>query len=218
MIQRTHDPLDVMFVCVRWYALFPLRFRNIEELKAELGVWLDHSTLHRGSIKTLLVLAAASRRRKQSLGKQFADGRNLCGVAGQWECLYGAVDEQGATVDFLWRAKRDPGTPQACFERAIGLHDAPEKIAIDKSCARSAAIVSRQADSRFPIEMRQSKSLNNLVDQDHRAVRRITRPTLGYKCFRRARTLIVGIEVMHMIRTGQLGEITNQASSATSEF
>ena len=70
----------------------------------------------------------------------------------------------------------------------------------------------------MPIEMRQSKYLNNLVEQDHRAVKRITRPMLGFKTFRCARILIAGIEVMHMIRKGQLGDIKDQASSAANQF
>jgi len=76
----------------------------------------------------------------------------------------------------------------------------PEKINIDKSGANTAAIQSIQADSGAPIEMRQSKYLNNIVEQDHRAVKRIVRPMLGFKSFRCARALLAGIETMHMIR------------------
>jgi putative transposase len=94
----------------------------------------------------------------------------------------------------------------------------PEKITIDKSGANTAAIVSIQADSGLPIVMRQSKYLNNIVEQDHRAVKRITRPMLGFKTFRCARILIAGTEVMHMIRKGQLGDIKDQASSAANQF
>ena len=94
----------------------------------------------------------------------------------------------------------------------------PEKITIDKSGANTAAVVSMQADSGLHIEMRQSKYLNNLIEQDHRAVKRITRPMLGFKSFRCARILIAGIEVMHMIRKGQLGEVKDQASSAPNQF
>ena len=94
----------------------------------------------------------------------------------------------------------------------------PEKITIDKSGANTAAITSIKADSGLPIEMRQSKYLNNLVEQDHRAVKRITRPMLGFKTFRCARILIAGIEVMHMIRKGQLGDIKDRASSAANQF
>jgi putative transposase len=94
----------------------------------------------------------------------------------------------------------------------------PEKITIDKSGANTAAITSIQADSGLPIVMRQSKYLNNIVEQDHRAIKRITRPMLGFKTFRCARILIAGVEVMHMIRKGQLGAIKEQASSAANQF
>ena len=94
----------------------------------------------------------------------------------------------------------------------------PEKITIDKSGANTAAIVSLQADSGLPIAMRQSKYLNNLIEQDHRAIKRVTRPMLGFKSFRCARILICGIATMHMIRKGQLGDIKDQASSAANQF
>ena len=218
VIQRVHYPLEVMLVCVRWYATYPLRVRNIAEVMAERGVWVDHSTLHHWSIKMLPVLATVFRRRKRAVGRSWRMDETYVKVGGQWKYLYRAVDRDGLTVDFLLRAKRDHAAARAFFERAIGLHDVPEKISIDKSGTNTAAIVSIQADSGLSIVMRQSKYLHNIVEQDHRAVKRITRPMLGLKSFRCARTLIAGIEVMHMIRKGQLGEIKDQASSAANQF
>ena len=80
----------------------------------------------------------------------------------------------------------------------------PEKITIDKSSANAAAIKRVQTDSGAHIEMRQFKYLNNLVEQDHRAIKRVVRPVLGFKTFRCARVLIAGIETMHRIRKGSL--------------
>ena len=94
----------------------------------------------------------------------------------------------------------------------------PEKITIDKSGANTAAIESIRADSGADIEMRQSKYVNNLVEQDHRAVKRIVRPMLGFKNFRCARALIAGIETMHMIKKGQFDASKAQASSAANQF
>jgi putative transposase len=218
LVQRMHYPLEVMLVCVRWYAAYPLSFRNIEEMMAERGVFVDHSTLHRWSMKMWPVLAAAFRRRKRPVGLSWSMDETYVKVRGQWKYLYRAVDRDGNTVDFLLRAKRDQAAARAFFERAIGLHGVPDKITIDKSGANTAAITSIQADSGLPIEMRQSKYLNNLVEQDHRAVKRITRPMLGLKTFRCARILIAGIEVMHMIRKGQLSAIKDQAASAANRF
>jgi putative transposase len=217
-VQRMHYPLEVMLVCVRWYAAYPLSFRQIEELMAERGVGVDHSTLHRWSIKILPVLAAAFRLRKRAVGTSWRMDETYVKVSGQWKYLYRAVDRDGDTIDFLLRAKRDHAAARAFFERAIDLHGMPEKITTDKSGSNTAAIASTQADSDLCIEMRQSKYLNNIVEQDHRAVKRITRPMLGFKSFRCARVLIAGIEAMHMIRKGQLGVIKDQASSAANQF
>ena len=187
-------------------------------MMAERGVFVDHSTLHRWSMKLLPVLAAAFRRRNRPVGLSWRMDETYVKVAGQWKYLYRAVDRDGNTVDFLLRAKRDHAAARAFFERAIDLHGMPDKITIDKSGSSTAAVASIQADSGLPIEMRQSKYLNNLVEQDHRAVKRITRPMLGFKTFRCARILITGIEVMHMIRKGQLGAIKDQASSAANQL
>jgi transposase-like protein len=94
----------------------------------------------------------------------------------------------------------------------------PEKITIDKSDANTAAIQSVLADSGADIEMRQSKYLNNIVEQNHRAIKRIVRPMLGFKSFGCARILIAGIETMHMIRKGQVDCPDSQASSAANQF
>jgi len=66
--------------------------------------------------------------------------------------------------------------------------------------------------------MRQSKYMNNLVEQDHCAVKHITRPMLGFKSFRCARAIIAGIDLMHMIRKGQLKTHISQAASAVEHF
>ena len=100
----------------------------------------------------------------------------------------------------------------------MDLHGVPEKITIDKSGANTAAVTSSQADSGLYIEMRQSKYLNKRIEQDHRAVKRMARPMLGFKPLRCARILHAGIEVMHMIRNGQLGAIKDPASSAANPF
>ena len=98
------------------------------------------------------------------------------------------------------------------------LHGVPEKIAIDKIGLNTAAIKSIQTDSGADIEMRQIKYVNNIVEQDHRAIKRVVRPMLGFKTFRCARALIAGIETMHMIRKGQLDATEGQNSPAASQF
>ena len=130
VVQRMHYPLEVMLVCVRWYAAYRLSFRQIEEMMAERGVFVDHSTLHRWSMKILPGLAGAFRRRKRPVGLSWRMDETYVKVGGQWKYLYRAVDKGGDTIDFLLRAKRDHAAARAFFERAIDLHGVPEKITI----------------------------------------------------------------------------------------
>ena len=218
VLQRLHYPIEVMLVCVRWYAAYPLSLRHIEEMMAERGVLVDHTTVHRWSIKMLPILAAAMRRRKRTVGASWRMDETYVKVGGQWKYLYRAVDKAGHTIDFLLCAHRDYAAAQRFFERAIDRHGIPEKITIDKSGANTAAIVGLRADSGAEIELRQSKYLNNLIEQDHRAVKRIVRPMLGFKNFRCAGAVIAGIETMYMIKKGQLAAIKDRASSAADKF
>ena len=204
MIKRLHYPIEVMLACVRWYSAYPLSLRHIEEMMAERGVFVDHATVHRWSIKILPVLAAVFRRRKRPVGISWQMDETYIKVGGQWKYLYRAVDRTGATIDFLLRAHRDYAAARAFFERAIDLHGVPEKITIDKSGANMAAIEGIRAGSGADIGLRQSKYVNNIVEQDHRAIKRIVRPMMGFKAFRCARIILAGIETMHMIKKGQL--------------
>jgi len=218
VLKRLHYPIEVMLVCVRWYAAYPLSLRHLEEMMAERGVVVDHTTVHRWAVKILPVLASVFRRRKRPVGASWRMDETYILIGGQWKYLYRAVDRSGATIDFLLRAHRDCAAARRFFERAMDLHGIPDKITIDKSGANTAAIEGIRADSGADIEMRQSKYLNNIVEQDHRAIKRIVRPMLGFKSFRCARALIPGIETMHMIKKGQLDGLKDHASSAAKQF
>jgi transposase-like protein len=214
VIKRQHYPLEVMLTCVRWYVAYPLSLRHIEELMAERGVLVDHATVHRWSLKILPVLAKVFRRRQRPVGKSWRMNETYIKVRGCWKYLYRAVDRDGDTVDFLLTSRRDEAAARRFLERVINRHGEPEKITIDKSGANTAAINSYNTEHGTSIEMRQSKYLNNVVEQDHRAIKRITWPMLGFKSFRCARILLAGIETMHMIRKRQLAAPGSAASAA----
>ena len=213
-----HYPLEVMLVCVRWYAAYPLSLRHIEEMMAERGVIVDHATVHRWAIKMLPVLAAVFRSRKKPVGLSWRMDETYIKVCGEWKYLYRAVDKAGQTVDFLLCAHRESVAARRFFERAIDLHGLPDRITIDKSGANTAAIEGMRADSGMDIGLRQSKYMNNIVEQNHRAIKRIVRPMLGFKSFHCARCVIAGIETMHMIKKGQLRCLKARTMSAASQF
>ncbi|MGF6292567.1 IS6 family transposase [Paraburkholderia youngii] len=204
VLKRLHYPLDVMLLCVRWYVAYPLSLRHLEQMMAERGIAVDHSTVHRWALKLLPVLEKAFRRRKRTVGRSWRMDETYIRIRGEWRYLYRAVDKAGNTVDFLLRARRDKAAARAYFEKAIDQNGAPETVTLDKSGSNLAALQAINARRNLPIKVRQKKYLNNIVEQDHRAIKRRTRPMLGFKKFRCARILLGGIEIMHMIVKGQL--------------
>jgi putative transposase len=212
VLKRLHYPLDVILVCVRWYVAYSLSLRNLEEMMAERGVDVDHSTVHRWVTKLVPLLEKASRRHKRPVGKSWRMDETYIKVSGQWKYLYRAVDKAGNTVDFLLRARRDKVAARRFFERAIASNGEPETVTIDRSGANLAALDALNAERETPIRIRQVKYLNNIVEQDHRAIKRIIKPMMGFKDFRCARIILSGIEVMHMIRKGQMTGDNNRSA------
>ncbi|KLU23956.1 integrase [Caballeronia mineralivorans PML1(12)] len=218
VLKRLHNPLEVMLTCVRRYVAYPLSLRHLEEMMAERGIAVDHSTVHRWAIKLLPVLEKAFRRCKRAVGKSWRMDETYVKVRGEWRYLYRAVDKEGNTVDFLLRARRNKAAAQRYFEKSIRQNGVPETVTIDKSGANLAALHAVNAERDTPIKIRQVKYLNYVVEQDHRAIKRITRPMLGFKDFRCARIILSGIEVMHMIRKGQMKTENGTHPSAAEQF
>jgi transposase-like protein len=200
----SHFEREVILWGMRWYVAYPISYRQLEEMMQERGVEVDHSTLNRWVVKYVPLLDEQFRERKRPVGSSWRMDETYVRIKGVWKYLYRAVDKAGATVDFLLTAKRDRKAALRFLRKAIGHNGAPEKITIDKSGANTAAIESYNKDHKAGIEIRQVKYLNNIVEQDHRAVKRLARPMLGFKSFRSARVTLTGIELMHMIRKGQL--------------
>ena len=217
VIKRMHYPLEVMLIGVRWYAAYLLSLRHIEGMMAERGVFVDHATVHRWAIKILPVLGAVFRRRKRPVGTSWRMDETYIKVGGQWKYLYRAVDRAGATIDFVL-GHTETTLRHDFSSNAPSNYTVCEKITIDKSGANTAAIEGMRADSGADIGLRRSKYLNNIVEQDHRAIKRIVRPMMGFKSFHCARVILAGIETMHMIKKGQLDRPQAKASTAASQF
>jgi putative transposase len=210
---------DLIMTCVCWYLAYPLSYRNLEEMMAERGVEVDHSSIYRWVRKFTPKLEAAFRKGNQRpVGTSWRMDETYIKVKGQWKYLYRAVDRNGQTVDFLLTARRDKQAALRFFRKAIQQHGLPNKVTIDQSSANKAALDALQEETGQSIEIRQSKYLNNLVEQDHRAIKRIIRPMLGFKSFRSAWITLQGIELMHLIKKGQLVSDHNQNLSAAAQF
>ncbi len=129
-------------------------------------------------------------------------------VKGKWVYLYRAIDKHGKTLDFMPSERRNKATATRFFARALELNGLPCKIVIDKSGANTAGIkaINKMLKSfgcPIPIEMVRRKYLNNIIEQDHRFIKRRVRPLLGFKAFATASSALAGIELVNMIRKGQ---------------
>ena len=211
-------PLEIILVCIRWYVAYPLSYRHLEEMMQERGVVVDHSTINRWAIRFLPLLEMVFRKHKRAVGSSWRMDETYVKVKGVWKYLYRAVDKDGNTVDYLLTAKRDKAAARRFFEKAMRLHGQPEKIAMDKSGANKAAIDDINDGLEKQIVVRQVKYLNNIVEQDHRAIKRLTRPMLNFQSFRSARNILAGIELMHMIRKGQDAMEGGEAMSFADRF
>ena len=188
-----HFPQDIILMGVRWYVAYPLSYRHVEELMQERGVSVDHATIQRWVVKYSAQLEEAFHHRKRPVGRSWRMDETYIRVKGEWRYLYRAVDKSGQTIDFLLTEYRDTEAALRFLTQAIRRHGVPDKITIDGSEANEAAIRRYNQEHGTAIIIRQIKYLNNLVEQDHRAVKRVTRPMLGFKAFDAAQATLVGI-------------------------
>ena len=213
-----HFPKCIVLQGVYWYLRYSLSYRDIEELMEERGVYLDHATVQRWVVKYTPLLEAKFRKKKKSVGTSWRMDETYIKVKGEWHYLYRAVDKEGNTIDFLLTKKRDKKAAKRFFIKAIGNNGIPEKITIDGSAANKSAIEEYNKENGTSIEIRQVKYLNNIVEQDHRGIKRITNSMLGFKSFDSASITLSGIEIVHMLRKKQLSTQENSVQSLSEIF
>ena len=143
------------------------------------------------------------RQRKKPVNGSWRMDETYIKLNSKWVYLYRSVDKDGITIDFLLRARRDAMSAKAFFRKAFKENGRPDKVTIDKSGSNTAALDCFNKDAP-KIEVRQTKYLNNIVEQDHRFIKKRTRLTLGFKNFYSARETISGIENIRMIQKGQI--------------
>jgi putative transposase len=138
-----HFKKDIILMAVRWYLAYSLSYREVEELMAERGVSVDHSTLNRWVVKYAPGLEAEFRKKhKKRVGSSWRMDETYVKIKGDWHYLYRAVDKSGNTIDFLLSKKRDKKAAKRFFAKAIGSHGLPEKVTIDKSGSNQSALKS----------------------------------------------------------------------------
>ena len=213
-----HFQKDMILQSVRWYCAYPLSYRNIEEMMAERGVIVDHSTLNRWVIHYAPKLEKKFHNKKKQPGDRWRLDETYIKVNGKWKYYYRAVDRQGNTIDFLLTARRNKKAALRFITKAIGRNGNPGLINIDKSGANKAGIKGYNSVNGRRVKIRQCKYLNNVIEQDHRRIKRITRSMLGFKNFRSAQATLAGIETMAMIKKGQMKKNISGDLSPAEQF
>ncbi len=199
-----HFQKDMILQSVRWYLAYSLSYREIEELMQERGFSVDHSTINRWVLHYSPQLEAAFRLKKKRAGNRWRMDETYIKVKGQWTYYYRAIDKQGQTIDFLLAAKRDTKAALRFLKKALNENRKPSLVNIDQNGANHAGLKQLNRDQKTRIKIRQCKYLNNIIEQDHRRIKRLTRPMLGFKNFYAAQRMLAGIEVMAMIKKGQM--------------
>lgn len=155
VLKRLHYPLDVILTYGHWYVAYPLSLRHREEMMAERGILVDHSTVHCWAIKMLPVLEKAFRRYKKAVGRSWRMDETYIKVRGQWKYLYRALEKEGHAVDFLLRAHCDKAVARRYFEKSLDRNGESETVTIDESGANPAALGALDAERETPTKIHQ---------------------------------------------------------------
>ena len=199
---------DVILLNIRWYCRYALSYRDLEQMMAERGIEVDHSTINRWVLKYApeldkricrpLLRTNDSWRVDETYIKAECRRGNLplpnLLVKGQWKYLYRAVDSQGNTLDFLLSAKRNATAAERFLRKTLNAPHTqfPRVINVDKNAAYIPAVDDLKADEQLSetTELRQVKYLNNRVEQEHRFIKRLTKSGMGFGSFNSDRAFV----------------------------
>ena len=203
-----HYPKDVILHAVFFYVRYAVSYRDLEEILAERGVNIDHATLNRWVVKYSPLIAAKAQAKKRPTAVSWRMDETYIKVKGKWMYYYRAIDKFGKTLDFMLCEHRAAAAATAFFTRAIGNNGFPDRVVIDKSGANLAGLENMNCllilnGWFWLIKVLQVKYLNNINEQDHRFVKKLTRQMKGFKSLCSASATLECIEVAHMIRKQQ---------------
>ena len=202
-LKRQFDS-EIIVLCVRWYITYKLSYRDLVAMMAERGVWVSHTTIMRWVHRYIPEFEKRWGRFARTVGRSWRVDETYILVKGRWCYLYRAVDKQGRTVDFQLSESRSIEAAKAFFRKALTTYPErpPRKITLDGHVPshRAIRLLRREHPAWRRAELRCCRYLNNIVEQDRRAIKRRCRPMLGLKSFRTAAVTFAGNELVHRIR------------------
>jgi len=191
-------PPEIIVLALRWYLLFGLSYRDVEELLAERGIEVDHVTVYRWVQRFTPLLAQAAEPCRHVVGDCWFVDETYVKVAGKWRYAYRAVDQYGQIIDVYVSARRDTRAARRFFTTALDEHGKPAEVVTDRAPALRAAI-----DELIPDAFRNvAQYENNRIECDHGRLKARLRPMPGLKRDRSAQVIMRGHALMQNLRRG----------------
>ncbi|HEY0322154.1 MAG TPA: IS6 family transposase [Pyrinomonadaceae bacterium] len=204
---RHYEP-EIILLCVRWYCRYQLSYRDLEEMMQERGLAIDHSTIFRWVQRYAPEINKRVRQHLKMSGTSYRVDETYIKVGKTCKYLYRAVDKEGQTIEFLLSAKRNVSAAKRFFKKMMRADHRrlPFTISVDKNAAYPEAFTSSQDEKVLPhdCKLRRVKYLNNVIEQDHRFIKKKVRASQCFKSFQTAERTLEGIEALNMMRKGQV--------------
>jgi len=210
---RQREP-EIILCAVRWYLRYSLSLRDVEELLIERGLGADHTTVWRWVQRYAPELEQRMRRHLKPTNKSWRVDETYIRIKGRWCYLYRAIDSAGATIDFSLSARRDADAAKRLFRQALKdpWHPQPRVINTYLAAIYNSAIpqMKKERTLRRRCRHRPVQYLNNILEQDHRAIKRRVNAKQGFRDFQAARRTIQGYEAINILRKGQVRRVSGK--------
>ncbi len=218
---RHYEP-EIILLCVRWYCRFQLSYRDVEEMMRERGLDVDHSTVFRWVQSYAPEINKRIRPHLKLAGASYRIDETYIKVSKSCKYLYRAVDSEGNTIEFMLSAKRDMAAAKRFFRKMMRADHRrlPFSINVDQNAAYPDAFTASQSEKILPsdCQLRRVKYLNNVIEQDHRFVKKKVRSSQCFRSFYSAERTLEGIEAMNMMRKGQVKRLAGSDAQGQAKF
>jgi len=216
LFKRRRFPVEIILLCVRWYCKYGISYRDLAEMMQERGVEVDPSTIFRWVQRYVPEIEKRLRRFQGSRSGSWRVDETYVRVGGSWKYLFRAVDKHGWSIASMLSDRRNTNAAYRFLRKAIKAmsHSPLSSITTDKLASYPRAIQRLQNEELLPkgVVHRTSKYLNNILEADHGALKRVIRPTRGFQTMRTAVATLKGFEMMRMIRLGHCIERDRRAT------
>ena len=218
---RHFEPI-IILLCVRWYCHYSLSYRDIEEMMQERGLSVDHVTIFRWLQRYGPELNRRMRPHLKMSGTSYRIDETYVKVGMKWKYLYRAIGSHGQTIEFMLSARRDISAAKRFFKKLMRADHRrlPFTIGTDKHASYPEAFASSVKEGVLPpdCKLRRVKYLNNVIEQDHRFVRRRWRAMQCFRSFHTAERTLEGVEALHIIGKAQVKRLDGRDSAGQAKF